>query len=164
LRALITELKPIPAPGPTTPPSARNMTTTEVVQKRTLKLPRARLDVDLDELGRAHIGCDHPALVMEQVPRHVDPGEGWSGVPGIYVRPRRQGPPLTLLTSLRVKSTSAATARWVAYKYRPAVCCTSGRTEVTAGNESCSTRQVRHRLATEAGRQPIGGNDGQGLY
>jgi hypothetical protein len=111
LRALITELKPIPAPGPTTPPSAPRMTTKEVVQKRTLKLPRARLDVDLDELGRAHIGCDHPALVMEQVPRHVDPGEGWSGVPGIYVLTGtdleqasvRTGPERTLTTTLIVR-------------------------------------------------------------
>ncbi len=29
--------------------------------------------------------CDHPALVMEQVPRHLDPSRQWGGVPGIYV-------------------------------------------------------------------------------
>jgi hypothetical protein len=45
----------------------------------------AQLDVDVDALGRARIVCAHPALVMEQVPRHIDPGRGWGGVPGVYV-------------------------------------------------------------------------------
>lgn len=31
------------------------------------------------------ITCDHPALVMQQVPRHVDPESDWRDVPGVYV-------------------------------------------------------------------------------
>ena len=27
----------------------------------------------------------YPALAMEQTPRHLDPGQEWRGVPGIYV-------------------------------------------------------------------------------
>lgn len=48
-------------------------------------LPKAHLDIDLDRQGRARITSRHPALVMEQTPRHVDPQKDWSGVPGIYV-------------------------------------------------------------------------------
>jgi hypothetical protein len=100
LRSLITELKPLP-----------DDTTKKVVPKPTLKLPRAQLDVELDEMGRAHIDCGHPALVMEQVPRHVNPGEGWSGVPGIYVltgtdleqASLRTGPERTLTTTLIIR-------------------------------------------------------------
>ena len=44
-----------------------------------------QLDVRLDSRGRASVTCDHPALVIEQVPRHVDPAKEWAGVPGIYV-------------------------------------------------------------------------------
>jgi len=111
LRSLITELKPVPASGPARPQSPPDGTTREVVPKRTLKLPRAQLDVELDEMGRAHIVCGHPALVMEQVPRHVDPGKGWSGVPGIYVLTGtdleqasvRTGPERTLTTTLIIR-------------------------------------------------------------
>ena len=79
--------------------------------KRTLKLPPAQLNVELDEMGRAHIDCGYPALVMEQVPRHVNPGEGWSGVPGIYVLTGtdleqasvRTGPERTLTTTLIIR-------------------------------------------------------------
>jgi hypothetical protein len=102
LRSLITELKPVPALGPasTTPPQ---------VGTRTRK--QTQLDVELDEMGRAHITCGHPALVMEQVPRHIDPGEGWSGVPGIYVLTGtdlqqasvRTGPERTLTTTLIIR-------------------------------------------------------------
>jgi hypothetical protein len=48
---------------------------------------------------------------MEQVPRHINPGEGWSGVPGIYVLTGtdleqasvRTGPERTLTTTLIVR-------------------------------------------------------------
>jgi hypothetical protein len=50
-----------------------------------LDLPPLHFDVGTDERGRARIVCDHPALVMEQVPRSVDPSRDWAGVPGVYV-------------------------------------------------------------------------------
>jgi hypothetical protein len=48
---------------------------------------------------------------MEQVPRHVDPSDGWSGVPGIYVLTGtdlehaavRTGPERTLTTTLIIR-------------------------------------------------------------
>jgi hypothetical protein len=100
LRSRTTDLKPVGTDRPKT----------QETPKPTLKLPRALLDVELDEMGRAHIACGHPALVMEQVPRHVNPGEGWSGVPGIYVLTGtdleqasvRTGPERTLTTTLIV--------------------------------------------------------------
>ena len=109
LRSLITELKPVPVSGRAWPQP--DGTTREAVSKGTLKLPRSQLDVELDEMGRAHIDCGHPALVMEQVPRHVNPSEGWSGVPGIYVLTGtdleqasvRTGPERTLTTTLIIR-------------------------------------------------------------
>ena len=130
LRSLITELNPVPAPTDdrssrftwsaddvviVNPPARTQLppdvTSKEVVPKRTLKLPPAQLNVELDEMGRAHIDCGYPALVMEQVPRHVNPGEGWSGVPGIYVLTGtdleqasvRTGPERTLTTTLIIR-------------------------------------------------------------
>jgi hypothetical protein len=44
-----------------------------------------QLDIDVAPDGRAHILCVFPALAMEQTPRHLDPGQEWRGVPGIYV-------------------------------------------------------------------------------
>jgi hypothetical protein len=80
LRSLITKLRPV-TPGPTPSPSPVDRRNEQSLPKWS----RAQLDVELDEQGRAHIVCGLPALVMEQVPRRVDPSEGWSGVPGIYV-------------------------------------------------------------------------------
>jgi hypothetical protein len=108
LRSLITDLKPITESGPSRP---SDRSKTQVTPKPRLKLPRTQLDVELDEMGRAQISCGHPALIMEQVPRHVDPGEGWSGVPGIYVLTGtdleqasvRTGPERTLTTTLIVR-------------------------------------------------------------
>ena len=48
-------------------------------------LPSAQFDVDVDPTGRALITSRHPAVVMEQTPRHVNPSDTWRGVPGIYV-------------------------------------------------------------------------------
>ena len=45
----------------------------------------AQLDIEIDSDGRARITSGHPALVMEQTSRHLDPQRDWSGVPGIYV-------------------------------------------------------------------------------
>ena len=76
LRSLITELKPVSVPGPPDAPSTPDPTKERLLPRRTLKLPRVQLDVEVDELGRASISCGHPALAMEQVPRHVDPSDG----------------------------------------------------------------------------------------
>ncbi len=44
-----------------------------------------QLDIEVDSAGRSRIVCSHPALEMEQTPRHLDPGAQWHGVAGIYV-------------------------------------------------------------------------------
>jgi len=111
LRSLITELKPLAPPVQVRLPSPPEQTKKETAPRPTLKLPRVQLDVEVDELGRASIGCDHPALLMEQVPRHVDPSDGWSGVPGVYVLTGtdleqasvRTGPERTLTTTLIIR-------------------------------------------------------------
>lgn len=68
-----------------------------------------QVDVRLGSRGRVTITCDHPALVMHQVPRHVDPEDDWRAVPGVYVltgteldqRTTRNGPERTLtMTSI----------------------------------------------------------------
>ena len=51
----------------------------------TRPLQVAKLEIDVDSQGRATISSGHPALLMEQTPRHVDPSPDWDGVPGIYV-------------------------------------------------------------------------------
>ncbi len=74
-------------------------------------LPQAQLDIEIDTHGRARIVCGHPALVMEQTPRHVDPAREWGGVPGIYVltgtdlqqSSSRTGNERTLTTTLIVR-------------------------------------------------------------
>lgn len=95
LRDLLTALSPLhsevakaPAPdsGPTAAPSQPLAGAMPVaVEPWARPLPQAQLDIDLDSKGRARITSRHPALVMEQTPRHVDPQEDWRGVPGIYV-------------------------------------------------------------------------------
>ncbi|MGY1823284.1 hypothetical protein [Geodermatophilus sp. SYSU D00079] len=75
------------------------------------RLPPTQLDIELDNEGRARITCGYPALAMEQVPRDVDPGRSWAGVPGIYVltgtdlqhSASRTGKERTLTTTLIVK-------------------------------------------------------------
>lgn len=74
-------------------------------------LTQAQLEIQLDTKGRARIRCDHPALVMEQTSRHVDPERDWAGVPGIYVltgtdlqqSSSRTGNERTLTTTLIVR-------------------------------------------------------------
>lgn len=108
LRTLITDLTPLVS-GPVTPskpvptvpvaPAPEDATAVPTVpvgpgpQDATAvptrplgsTLPPVQLDVRLDGHGRATVICDHPAMVMEQVPRHLDPAGDWGGVPGIYV-------------------------------------------------------------------------------
>lgn len=47
--------------------------------------PPVQLDIQVDWEGRSRIVCGHPALEMQQTPRHLDPGMEWRGVAGIYV-------------------------------------------------------------------------------
>ncbi|MGX5653308.1 hypothetical protein ACWKWC_00875 [Geodermatophilus nigrescens] len=75
------------------------------------QLPPTQLDLEIDSDGRARISSGYPALAMEQVPRHIDPGPDWRGVPGIYVltgtdlqhSSSRTGNERTLTTTLIVK-------------------------------------------------------------
>jgi hypothetical protein len=93
LRTLLTDLKPLGAtpsdpaqPGPALPAVPRPQDPVGVpTTPLGSTLPPVQLDVRLDGQGRASVVCDHPALVMEQVPRHLDPTRDWRGVPGIYV-------------------------------------------------------------------------------
>jgi hypothetical protein len=71
LRAQIAGLPPIGGPEP----GGLNHNATAAVQ----------LDIEVAPDGRARIVCGYPALAMEQTPRHLDPGQEWRGVPGIYV-------------------------------------------------------------------------------
>jgi hypothetical protein len=72
LRAQIAGLSPVTRPEDAGP---------------VIKTPQqpVQLDIEIEPDGRARIVCGYPALVMEQTPRHLDPGQEWRGVPGIYV-------------------------------------------------------------------------------
>jgi hypothetical protein len=96
LRGLLTALTPLDAETPgatsasgstraTDPPQPTLATSPVAVAPPARPLSKAQLDIDLDSEGRARMMSRHPALVMEQTPRHVDPQRDWSGVPGIYV-------------------------------------------------------------------------------
>jgi hypothetical protein len=86
LRGLITGLSPIAEPtvsGPKTAPSDQRGRVSDSTSETFG--PPVQLDIEVDGEGRARITCGHPALEMEQTPRHLDPGARWSSVPGIYV-------------------------------------------------------------------------------
>ncbi|MFB9376515.1 hypothetical protein ACFFKU_11995 [Kineococcus gynurae] len=136
LRSVLTRLRPLPAGAePPTPRDSATTSPTGVASSAaptvtsavwapsldgpvapakvtaTRGLARADLDVSLDEVGRTRITCHHPALVMDQVPRHIDPGTEWDGSPGVYVLTGtdlahaavRTGIERTLTTTLIVK-------------------------------------------------------------
>ncbi|MCW2763514.1 MAG: hypothetical protein JWR85_3715 [Marmoricola sp.] len=122
-RGLLTALTPLTPLTPTDPtdPTARPgtpspaLSVSKVAEVRVSPPARshavAQLDIELDSEGRARITCPHPALVMEQAPRHVDPANDWRGVPGIYVltgtdlqhSSARAGNERTLTTTLIVR-------------------------------------------------------------
>ncbi|MCZ2857435.1 hypothetical protein [Blastococcus sp. VKM Ac-2987] len=95
LRGLLTALSPLEAQAPRVAEAVPRPTaaleqptaaaTPVAVARPSLPLPEALLDIHLDTKGRARITSRHPALLMEQTPRHVDPREDWRDVPGIYV-------------------------------------------------------------------------------
>lgn len=123
LRNLITSLLPLDAAPPRpasraeTPDAPLDVTsrpvhtTAEAHPPSRRPFASAQVDVTLDPLGRAVLVCDHPALVMEQTPRDVDPGGDWEGVPGVYVltgtdlehSSSRTGRERTLTTTLIVR-------------------------------------------------------------
>ncbi|MGY1763106.1 hypothetical protein ACI79G_19070 [Geodermatophilus sp. SYSU D00779] len=96
LRSLITALtspdatgramsQPAPSATSSDPVGSRSPDGLDGGQRRDGSMPVIQFDVRLDGHGRAEVVCNHPALVMEQVPRHLDPSGSWRGVPGIYV-------------------------------------------------------------------------------
>ncbi len=121
LRDLLTALAPLDAGEISTRPSSSKSAVSSpqqtagalpvMVAPSARPLARAQLDIELDSEGRARITCPHPALVMEQTPRHVDPQKDWGGVPGIYVltgtdlqqSSSRTGNERTLTTTLIVR-------------------------------------------------------------
>lgn len=123
LRNLITSLHPLdvdlarPTPPAVTqdvPPDTVSRSEVAAVEPSPSSgrpLASAQVDVTLDGLGRAVLVCDHPALVMEQTPRDVDPSGDWQGVPGVYVltgtelehSSSRTGRERTLTTTLIVR-------------------------------------------------------------
>jgi hypothetical protein len=86
LRSFLTRLSPAGSPAATEPESLSSHRGTfaggDAITDTGLP---AQLDVTVDRNGRAHIVCAHPALEMEQTPRHLDPSAKWVGVAGIYV-------------------------------------------------------------------------------
>lgn len=119
LRDLLTALTPLDATVRSHPVQSRaaapQQPGREVLPVSTTPSPRplshAQLDINLDTEGRARITSAHPALVMEQTPRHIDPRKDWGGVPGIYVltgtdlqqSSSRTGNDRTLTTTLIVR-------------------------------------------------------------
>lgn len=121
LRDLLTALTPLEAPATLRSPNSPPRRPTEQepggetlpvkVTPSLRPLSQAQLDIDLDAQGRARITSAHPALVMEQTPRHIDPRKDWGGVPGIYVltgtalqqSSSRTGNERTLTTTLIVR-------------------------------------------------------------
>lgn len=91
LRTLLTDLQPFAGVGGRSDtsaspgPVANSRAADPIAASAGAVASPVQLDVHLDGHGRASVTCDHPALVMEQVPRHLDPSGGWGGVPGIYV-------------------------------------------------------------------------------
>jgi hypothetical protein len=74
----------MPSASRTSPPSGTVLTARAAPVSTPAGVP-LQVDVRLSGRGRATITCDHPALVMQQVPRHVDPENDWRDVPGVYV-------------------------------------------------------------------------------
>lgn len=105
LRGLLTALEPLYVDAPEAEtaqmPVSREVAGTSpvAVAPSARPLPKAHLDIDLDSQGRARITSRHPALVMEQTPRHVDPQKDWSGVPG---RPRSPPAPIRRRAPIRL--------------------------------------------------------------
>lgn len=74
-----------------------------------------QVDVTVDQHGRAEILCRHPALVMEQVPRHLDASSHWDGAPGVYVLTGTQLEHSTVRTGTERTLTATSIVRPWAY-------------------------------------------------
>ena len=123
VRALMTRLDPLtgtpaeaapqvrpPNPGPPNPVAAVSAATTAPPG-----VSGVQVDVTVDQHGRAEILCRHPALVMEQVPRHLDPGPSWDGAPGVYVLTGTQLERSTVRTGTERTLTATSIVRPWAY-------------------------------------------------
>jgi hypothetical protein len=116
-------------------------------------LTKAQLDIELDSNGRARISCAHPALLMEQTPRHVDPGPDWAGVAGIYV-----------LTGTYLQQSSTRTGNertlTVTLIVRPwAYVGLSEDFQSRLGSHRQSKPEWRRALLVRGGAQPFGSDD-----
>jgi len=116
-------------------------------------LTQAQLDIELDTKGRARITCGHPALVMEQTPRHVDPERDWVGVPGIYV-----------LTGTDLQQSSSGTGNertlTTTLIVRPwAYVGLSEDFQGRIGSHRQSKPEWRRALLVRSGAQPFGSDD-----
>lgn len=110
LRAVLSGLDPEGSnPGVATPNKFQPVHTSP----RSRELEAAELDVSVDSAGRALIRSHHPALEMEQTPRHLDPGDPWRRVPGIYVLTGTELDASTTRTGLeRALTTTLVTRPW----------------------------------------------------
>ena len=104
-----------------------------------------QVDVAVDQHGRAEILCRHPALVMEQVPRHLDPGPSWDGAPGVYVLTGTQLEHSTVRTGTERTLTATSIVRPWAYV---------GLSEAPAGSPATGppSRSGAARCSCAAGR------------
>lgn len=85
LRAVLSGLDKEGASPPSTDAQLAQPSQPVQTSPRSRVLAPVELDVSLNAAGRATIRAHHPALEMEQTPRHLDPGGAWKHVPGVYV-------------------------------------------------------------------------------
>lgn len=164
LRGLLTALTPLdaepssdqlatPTSSVSTAPRQSSGTLAVGVAPSLRPLTQAQLDIELDAKGRARITCRHPALVMEQTPRHVDPERDWAGAPGVYVltgtdlqqSSSRTGNERTLTTTLIVRP-------W-------AYVGLSEDFQGRIGSHRQSKPEWRRALLVRSGAQPFGSDD-----
>jgi hypothetical protein len=158
LRNLIASLAPVVADEP----SARSSPDQQAMKVEPKLLPAAtrethysdlQLDVTLDQSGRAKITCAHPALIMEQVPRHLDPGAEWDKVPGIYVLTGTELEQSASRTGLERTLTTTSIVRPWAY-----VGLSEGlRPRLTSHRQA--KEQWRRALLVRSNGSPFGGDD-----
>lgn len=122
VRALMTRLDPLTAPPAEAAPRDRppragtpEPVPATVASTTAPAVSSVQVDVTVDQHGRAQILCRHPALVMEEVPRHLDPGSGWDGAPGVYVLTGTQLEHSTVRTGTERTLTATSIVRPWAY-------------------------------------------------
>lgn len=158
LRNLLTALSPLPG-QPSPPPPGTHVMAQPAPQPPVRPTPPLRpltdeqLDIELHADGRANITCAHPALVMEQTPRHIDPTRDWDNVPGIYVLTGTQLEQSSVRTGNERTLTTTLIIRPWAYV---------GLSEDFRGRLSShrqSKPEWRRALLVRSGAQPFGSDD-----